>query len=44
MVWGIQYKYCEDASLLVMASELYDATDYIRDYDQFLRERAALAK
>jgi acetyltransferase-like isoleucine patch superfamily enzyme len=44
MVWGIQYKYSEDANLLVMASELYDATDYIRDYDQFLRERAALTK
>jgi len=44
MVWGIQYKYTEDATLLVMASELYDAADYIRDYDQFLSERAAITK
>ena len=39
MVWGIQYKYAPDTMLLVMASEPYDADDYIRDYDEFLRER-----
>jgi acetyltransferase-like isoleucine patch superfamily enzyme/dTDP-4-dehydrorhamnose 3,5-epimerase-like enzyme len=39
MVWGIQYKYSADAVLLVLASEEYDANDYIRDYDQFLAER-----
>jgi hypothetical protein len=38
MIWGIQYKYTPDAVLLVFASELYDAADYIRDYDQFLGE------
>lgn len=37
MVWGIQYKYSADAVLLVFASELYDAADYIRDYDEFKR-------
>mgnify|MGYP004701707327 CR=1 FL=1 len=36
MVWGIQYKYSADAVLLVMASDIYDANDYIRDYDDFL--------
>lgn len=36
MIWGIQYKYSADAVLLVFASEHYDATDYIRDYDSFL--------
>lgn len=35
-VWGIQYKYSADAILLVLASEVYDADDYIRDYDEFL--------
>jgi hypothetical protein len=40
MVWGIQYKYSADAALLVLASELYSANDYIRDYDVFLRERS----
>lgn len=39
MVWGTQYKYSEDAMLLVFASHGYDASDYIRTYDQFLIER-----
>jgi acetyltransferase-like isoleucine patch superfamily enzyme/dTDP-4-dehydrorhamnose 3,5-epimerase-like enzyme len=34
-VWGIQYKYSEDAVLLVLASHEYDADDYIRDYNEF---------
>jgi UDP-2-acetamido-3-amino-2,3-dideoxy-glucuronate N-acetyltransferase len=38
MVWGIQYRYSRDAILLVFASEYYDGEDYIRDYDDFLRE------
>lgn len=37
MIWGTQYKYTRDALLLVLASEPYDADDYIRDYDEFLR-------
>ncbi len=36
-VWGIQYKYSADAVLLVFASEHYEAGDYIRNYDEFLR-------
>ena len=39
MVWCVQYQYTNDAILLVLASELYDPDDYIRDYDEFLRER-----
>ncbi len=39
MVWTVQYKYSEDAILLVLASEEYDPKDYIRDYDEFLAER-----
>jgi len=35
MTWGTQYKYSPDAVLLVFASDYYDATDYIRDYDEF---------
>ena len=34
-VWGIQYKYTKDATLLVFASEYYDASDYIRSYSEF---------
>lgn len=39
MVWGIQYKYSEDSMLLVLASEEYDAADYVRDYDEWQRLR-----
>jgi len=35
MTWGIQYKYTEDAVLLVFASHYYDNADYIRDYSEF---------
>lgn len=37
MIWGIQYQYSADAELLVFASHHYDANDYIRDYEDFLR-------
>lgn len=36
LVWGIQYQYSDDALLLVFASDVYQADDYIRDYDEFL--------
>jgi UDP-2-acetamido-3-amino-2,3-dideoxy-glucuronate N-acetyltransferase len=36
MVWGTQYKYTQDAVLLVFASDYYDASDYIRSYENFL--------
>jgi UDP-2-acetamido-3-amino-2,3-dideoxy-glucuronate N-acetyltransferase len=36
MVWGVQYKYSSDAVLLVLASDVYAADDYIRDYDEFI--------
>jgi UDP-2-acetamido-3-amino-2,3-dideoxy-glucuronate N-acetyltransferase len=41
MTWGIQYRYAPGTTLLVLASHAYDAADYIRDYDEFLREVAA---
>jgi UDP-2-acetamido-3-amino-2,3-dideoxy-glucuronate N-acetyltransferase len=36
MVWGVQYRYSPDAVLLVLASEEYDADDYVRDYEEFV--------
>jgi UDP-2-acetamido-3-amino-2,3-dideoxy-glucuronate N-acetyltransferase len=36
MVWGIQYKYSADAVLMVLASEKYDESEYIRNYDEFI--------
>ena len=38
MVWGIQYKYTPEAILMVLVSDVYDADDYIRDYDLFIKE------
>jgi acetyltransferase-like isoleucine patch superfamily enzyme len=37
LVWATQYRYSADAVLLVFASAPYDAHDYVRDYDEFLR-------
>ena len=37
MVWASQYKYSEDAVMLVLASEKYDPASYIRDYSEFVR-------
>ena len=34
-MWREMYNFSKDAVLLVMASELYDEEDYIRDYQQF---------
>ena len=31
------FDFSSDAVLLVLASELYDETDYIRDYDEFIK-------
>lgn len=36
MIWGTQWQYTRDAVLLVLASHPYDASDYIRDYEEFL--------
>ncbi len=38
MVWKDMYDFSEDSVLLVLASEHYDATEYIRDYDVFVEE------
>ena len=38
MVWHTMEEFSKDAVLLVLASEQYDESDYIRDYDAFLKE------
>lgn len=35
-MWREMYDFSEDAVLLVLASEIYDEADYIRDYDTFM--------
>ena len=43
LTWGTQFNYSRDAVLLVFASHLYDANDYIRDYETFQNELKARA-
>ena len=35
-MWREMSNFSKDAVLLVLASELYDESDYIRNYDEFL--------
>jgi UDP-2-acetamido-3-amino-2,3-dideoxy-glucuronate N-acetyltransferase len=44
MVWATQYKFTRDAVLLVLASEYYDASEYIRDYYEYLALRQQTLK
>lgn len=38
MVWREMYDFSDDAVLLVLASELYKVSDYIRDYSKYESE------
>lgn len=38
MTWKDMYDFSTDSVLLVLASEHYDATEYIRNYDDFVKE------
>ena len=35
-MWREMYDFSDDAVLMVLASDLYDECDYIRNYDEFL--------
>jgi acetyltransferase-like isoleucine patch superfamily enzyme/dTDP-4-dehydrorhamnose 3,5-epimerase-like enzyme len=37
-VWAVQYKHSPDAVLMVLTSDHYDSSDYIRDYTEFLAQ------
>ena len=37
MVWKDMYDFSEDSVLLCLASEHYDAEEYIRNYDEFVK-------
>jgi UDP-2-acetamido-3-amino-2,3-dideoxy-glucuronate N-acetyltransferase len=41
MVWCTQFNHTPDAMLLVFASHHYDGDDYIRDYQEYLKEVTA---
>lgn len=36
-MWREMYDFSPDAVLMVLASEVYEEADYIRDYDKFLQ-------
>ena len=36
-MWREMYDFSPDAVLMVLASELYDESDYIRNYDEFIK-------
>lgn len=38
MTWAVEYKHSADSALMVFASQHYDPGDYIRSYEEFLRE------
>lgn len=43
MIWKDMYDFSPDSILLVLSSEHYDAEEYIRDHDEFVREVKAHA-
>lgn len=40
-IWGVQFEYSNDALLLVLASDIYEESDYIRNYNEFLNSVSA---
>ncbi|MCR5101140.1 MAG: FdtA/QdtA family cupin domain-containing protein [Butyrivibrio sp.] len=38
MVWKEMYNFSPDSVLIVLASEHYQESEYIRDYDEFIKE------
>lgn len=38
LIWGSMHDFSSDCVLMVLANEYYDASDYITDYDKFLKE------
>ena len=38
MIWKDMYDFSDDSLLLVLASTNYDPTEYIRDYEEFVKE------
>ena len=38
MVWKEMYEFSHNAVLMVLSNELYDETEYIRSYDDFVKE------
>lgn len=37
-VWNVMRNFSDDCIILVIASDIYDENEYIRDYNQFMKE------
>ncbi|QKJ23784.1 sugar 3,4-ketoisomerase [Poseidonibacter lekithochrous] len=37
LIWGTMHDFSEDCVLMVLANDVYDAKDYITDYNEFLK-------
>lgn len=44
MLWHTMFDFTNDCIILVVASDKYDEADYIRNYEEFLRECARINK
>jgi hypothetical protein len=44
MIWARLFSFTEDALCLVLASSLYDSSDYIREWDDYLEVLGQVAK
>ena len=42
MIWKEMFDFSADCVLLVLSSELYDPEEYLRDYNQYIKEREEL--
>ena len=42
LVWGTQYNYSDDGSLLVLASEKFDPKDYLHNFEDFKEFRKTI--
>lgn len=38
MIWGTMHDFSSDCVLMVLADDYYDESDYITDYENFLKE------
>ena len=43
LIWGTQYNFTADAALLVLASEAFDAEDYLHDFEDFKAYRKKIS-
>ena len=44
MVWKEMYDFTEDSVLMVLTNEYYDTDEYIREFDDFVKEMKSIAE